>query len=48
MLLAHFLIRVHCLSFAQRAGFESTRIMENELGIAFKYEFVIDVVQSTL
>ena len=39
---------VHCLSFTQRAGFESTRIVENELAVAFKYEFVIDVVQSTL
>ena len=40
--------RVYCLSFLQRARFESTRIVENELRIAFKHELVNDIVQPTL
>ena len=40
--------RLHCLNFVQGAGFESTRIVENELRVTLKYELVFDIMNTAL
>jgi len=40
--------RVYYPHFVDRAGFESARIMENELPITLEYQLVFNIMQSTL
>ena len=40
--------RVYFLHFVDRAGFESTRVVENELRITLEYQLVFDFMLSAL